>query len=235
MALGGKAPLVLPQRVEVTENLTRPCAPHFTKLSDLLLRCREGLIAVGAFSMVMNLLVLTVSIYMLQVYDRVLPGRSVETLIYLTIIAAGALATMGALELLRSRILVRLGIWIDRALSPTLFNRVLENTLRGLQYRTEALRDLTTLRGYLGGAGIMALFDAPWLPIFLIFIFLLHPLLGLLALFGAILLTALALSTMRRPRKSLNKPTPPLPKAIRTPKRRFAMPKSSTEWEWQRR
>jgi ATP-binding cassette, subfamily C, type I secretion system permease/ATPase len=193
MALGGKAPLVLPQRVEVTESLIRPCAPHFTKLSDLLLRCREGLIAVGAFSMVMNLLVLTVSIYMLQVYDRVLPGRSVETLIYLTIIAAGALATMGALELLRSRILVRLGIWIDRALSPTLFNRVLENTLRGLQYRTEALRDLTTLRGYLGGAGIMALFDAPWLPIFLIFIFLLHPLLGLLALFGAILLTALAL------------------------------------------
>jgi hypothetical protein len=60
MALGGKAPLVLPQRVEVTESLIRPCAPHFTKLSDLLLRCREGLIAVGAFSMVMNLLVLTV-------------------------------------------------------------------------------------------------------------------------------------------------------------------------------
>src|SRR6186713_31123 len=155
MALGGKAPF-LPPPVAAAESLARPCAPRFTTLSDVLLRCREGLIAVGAFSMVMNLLVLTVSIYMLQVYDRVLPGRSVETLIYLTIIAAGALATMGALELLRSRILVRLGIWIDRALSPTLFNRVLENTLRGLQYRTEALRDLTTLRGYLGGAGIMA-------------------------------------------------------------------------------
>ena len=74
--------------------------------------------------MAINLLVLTVSIYMLQVYDRVLPGRSVETLIYLTIIAAGALAAMGALELLRSRILVRLGIWIDRSLlAPTLFGR----------------------------------------------------------------------------------------------------------------
>jgi PrtD family type I secretion system ABC transporter len=192
MALGAKAPF-LPPPVAAAESLARPCVPRFTTLSDVLLRCREGLIAVGAFSMVMNLLVLTVSIYMLQVYDRVLPGRSVETLVYLTIIAGGALATMGCLELLRSRILVRLGIWIDRALSPALFNRGLENTLRRLQYRTEALRDLTTLRAYLGGAGIMALFDAPWLPIFLAFIFLLHPLLGLLALFGAILLTGLAL------------------------------------------
>ena len=111
----------------------------------MLRRCRDGLIAVGLFSMGINLLVLTVSIYMLQVYDRVLPGRSVETLIYLTIIAAGALGTMGALDLLRSRILVRLGIWIDRTLSPTLFGRGLENMLRGLPYRTEALRDLNSL------------------------------------------------------------------------------------------
>lgn len=168
-------------------------APN-TKLTDVLSRCREGLFAVGAFSMVINLLVLTVSVYMLQVYDRVLPGRSVETLIFLTIIAAGALAVMGALELLRSRILVRLGIWIDRALSPALFERGLENTLRGFPYRTEALRDLATLRSYLGGAGIMALFDAPWLPIFLVFIFLLHPFLGLLAVGGAVALISLALA-----------------------------------------
>jgi ATP-binding cassette, subfamily C, type I secretion system permease/ATPase len=172
-----------------------PCiAPPYTKLTDVLISCRDGLIAVGAFSMGINILVLTVSIYMLQVYDRVLPARSVETLIYLTIIATGALCAMGALELLRSRILVRLGIWIDRSLSPTLFGRGLENTLRGLPYRTEALRDLTTLRSYLGGAGIMALFDAPWLPIFLAFIFLLHPFLGLLALGGAAVLILLALT-----------------------------------------
>ena len=101
--------------------------------------------AIGAFSMITNLLTLTVSVYMLQVYDRVLTGRSVETLIYLTIIAGGALAAMGILELIRSRILVRLGIWIDRMLSPALFGRGLENALRGLPYRTEALRDLATL------------------------------------------------------------------------------------------
>ena len=169
-------------------------APPHTKLTDALIRCRDGLIAVGAFSMGINLLVLTVSIYMLQVYDRVLPGRSVETLVYLTIIAAGALGTMGALEVLRSRILVRLGIWIDHVLSPVVFGRGLENTLRGLPYRTEALRDLTTLRSFLGGAGIMALFDAPWLPIFLTLIFLLHPLLGLLSLGGAAVLILLALT-----------------------------------------
>lgn len=164
-----------------------------TQLTDVLARCRDGLIAVGAFSMVINLLVLTSSLYMLQVYDRVLTGQSVETLLYLTIIAAGALAAMGALDLMRSRILVRLGTWIDSSLSSAVLARGLENTLRGIPYRTEALRDLASLRSYLGGAGITALFDAPWVPIYLVFIFLLHPLLGLLALCGASVLFALGL------------------------------------------
>jgi PrtD family type I secretion system ABC transporter len=164
------------------------------QISGVLARCREGLIVVGALSLVVNLLVLTVSIYMLQVYDRVLPGRSVETLIYLTLIAGVALAAMAALDVLRSRILVRLGIWIDRMLSPALFGRAVENTLRGLPYRTEALRDLATIRTYLGGAGIMALFDAPWMPIYITVVFLLHPLLGLLAFGGAAFLITLALA-----------------------------------------
>src|ERR1700730_15521501 len=165
-----------------------------TQFTDVLGRCRDGLVAVGAFSMITNMLALTVSLYMLQVYDRVLPGRSIETLVYLTIIAGAALAAMGALDLLRSRILVRLGIWIDRTLSSTLFGRGLENTLRGVPYRTEVLRDLASLRAYLGGAGITALFNAPWMPIYLVVIFLLHPLLGLLALGGAMVLILLALT-----------------------------------------
>ncbi|TPI17902.1 type I secretion system permease/ATPase [Mesorhizobium sp. B4-1-1] len=159
-----------------------------------LSRCRGGFAAVAGFSFFINLLVLSTSIYMLQVYDRVLTGRSVETLVYLTLITTAALAAMGALEFFRSRLLVQLGTWIDRVLSPQVLGRGLENALRGSSYRTEALRDLATLRGYLGGGGIMALFDAPWMPLYLGFIFLLHPLLGLLALGGAIILFGLALA-----------------------------------------
>ncbi|PZV40529.1 type I secretion system permease/ATPase [Mesorhizobium kowhaii] len=168
--------------------------PTSNLLAETFARCRGGFVAVGAFSFVINLLVLSTSVYMLQVYDRVLPGRSVETLIYLTLIATMALAAMGALEFFRSRLLVRLGVWIDRVLAPQVLGRGLENALRGFPYRTEALRDLATVRGYLGGGGIMALFDAPWMPLYLIFIFLLHPLLGLLALGGAVILFALALA-----------------------------------------
>ncbi|TPL10211.1 type I secretion system permease/ATPase [Mesorhizobium sp. B2-4-14] len=168
--------------------------PNDNMLTQMLARCRSGFVAVAGFSLIINLLVLSTSVYMLQVYDRVLPGRSVETLVYLTLIATGALAAMGALELFRSRLLVRLGVWIDRVLSPQVLGRSLENALRGIPYRTEGLRDLATLRGYLGGGGIMALFDAPWMPIYLVFIFLLHPLLGLLALGGAVVLFCLALA-----------------------------------------
>jgi PrtD family type I secretion system ABC transporter len=164
-----------------------------TQFQEAFSRCRTGLKAVGAFSLIINLLVLTGSVYMLQVYDRVLTGRSVETLIYLTIVAGVALTVVGLLEVVRSRILVRLGTWIERTLSPTVFARGLDNTLRGLAYRTEALRDLATLRSYLSGAGILALFDAPWMPIYLALIFLLHPLLGFLAFGGAAILFSLAL------------------------------------------
>ena len=164
------------------------------QLSALLSRCREGLVAVGLLSTAVNLLMLTVPIYMLQVYDRVIPGSSVETLVYLTILAAGALAAMAVLDVLRSRIMVRIGVWIDRMLSPTLFERGIENTLRGVSYQTDALRDLATLRSYLGAVGIMALFDAPWMPIYLVLIFVLHPTLGLFATVGAIVLIALAVA-----------------------------------------
>lgn len=176
-----------------------------TQFTDVLTRCREGLVAAGAFSLLINLLALAGSLYMLQVYDRVLPGRSVDTLIYLTIIAGAALAAMGALELMRSRILVRLGTWIDRSLSSALLERGLENTLLGIPYRTEALRDLATLRTYLGGAGIAALFDAPWMPIYLVLIFLLHPTLGLLALIGAVALISLAVTNYASTAKSLKR------------------------------
>jgi ATP-binding cassette subfamily C protein/ATP-binding cassette subfamily C protein EexD len=156
---------------------------------------------------VINLLVLTTSIYMLQVYDRVLTGRSLYTLAFLTLIAFVALAAMGLLELVRSRILVRVGTWIDRTLSPLVFARGIENGVRGASYRTEAVRDLSTVCKFLASGGMTALFDAPWMPIYLGFVFLLHPLLGLVALTGAIVLFALALTNnlaTQRPLKQAN-------------------------------
>jgi ATP-binding cassette subfamily C protein/ATP-binding cassette subfamily C protein EexD len=157
-------------------------------------RCRSGFLAVAGMSFAINLLILTTSIYMLQVYDRVLTGRSISTLIYLTIFAIVALLAMGILELLRSRTLVRIGTWIDRVLSPLVFARSMENAVSGAPYRTEATRDLATICKFLGSGGILSLCDAPWMPIYLGFVFVLHPLLGLVACIGAMVLFTLALA-----------------------------------------
>jgi PrtD family type I secretion system ABC transporter len=165
-----------------------------THLSTIKERCRHGVLAVVGMSFAINLLVLTTSIYMLQVYDRVLTGHSLSTLLYLTIITVAALLAMGALELLRSRTLMRVSSWIDRVLSPLVFARGLENAVRGVSYRTEAVRDLSTVCKFLSSGGINSLCDAPWMPIYLGFIFLLHPMLGLVACVGAVVLFALALA-----------------------------------------
>jgi PrtD family type I secretion system ABC transporter len=162
-------------------------------LDHTFARCRGGLAAVFGFSMAINLLMLAVPLYMLQIFDRVLMSQSGETLLYLTLLVAGALALLGVFELLRSRVLVRLGTWLDRALSPSVFLRGLESTLRGANYRTEALRDVATLRTFLGGGGIMALFDSPWVPIYILVVYLLHPTLGHIALAGALVLLSTAL------------------------------------------
>lgn len=165
-----------------------------THLTTAVSRCRSGFVAVLGISLVVNLLVLTTSIYMLQVYDRVLTARSLSTLAYLTVIAVAALLAMALLELVRSRILVRIGTWLERIMSPMAFSRGIENAVRGSAYRGEAVRDLVTVCRFLAGGGMTALFDAPWMPIYLGFVFLLHPLLGLVATTGAIVLFALALT-----------------------------------------
>ncbi|MCL2713653.1 MAG: type I secretion system permease/ATPase [Alphaproteobacteria bacterium] len=156
-------------------------------------RCRSGFFAVLGISFVINILVLTTSVYMLQVYDRVLSARSLPTLVYLTVIAAAALLAMALLEVVRSRLLVRIGAWLERILSPLTFARAVENAVRGASYRGEAVRDIVTVCKFLSGGGMTALFDAPWMPIYLGFVFLLHPLLGLVATFGAVILFLLAL------------------------------------------
>lgn len=156
-------------------------------------RSEPGLLIAFILSFGVNLLVLTVSVYMLQVYDRVLTSHSSSTLFYLTMIALVALLVMAALDIVRARVLVRLGVWIDRVLTPLVFARLVGAPSGRQAEGVEALRDVSTLRNFLGGASV-TLMDAPWTPLYLGFIYLLHPWLGHVALAGAALLFVLALA-----------------------------------------
>jgi ABC-type protease/lipase transport system fused ATPase/permease subunit len=153
--------------------------------------------SIGLFSGVINILMLTGSIYMLQVYDRVLPSRSVPTLIGLTLLIIFLFALQGVLDFLRQRLLTRIGLTVDAELSKRIFNIVVSLPLktRGLADGLQPLRDFDTVRAFLSGLGPTALFDVPWLPLYLGLCFLLHPWLGVTALGGAIILSALAIMT----------------------------------------
>ena len=162
-------------------------------LSDALQRVRSTFFSVGFFSFFINLLMLTGPLYMLQVYDRVLTSGSRHTLIMLTVVAVAMILTSALLEFVRARILVRIGSRLDTSLSDILFSGLLRRRLRQNESgEAQPLRDLESLRGFLTGNGLISFFDAPWTPLFLAIIFLLHPLLGLVALGGAVILFTLA-------------------------------------------
>jgi ATP-binding cassette subfamily C protein len=168
-----------------------------SELADALAACRGAFISIGLMSGMSNILMLTGAIFMLEVYDRVLPSRSVPTLVGLVILAAGLYAAQGLLDLIRARILVRIGARLDDALSGRVYETIVRLPLKvgnradGLQ----PLRDLDAVRAFLSGAGPNAMFDLPWLPIYLVICFLFHPYIGLAALFGAIILGIITLLT----------------------------------------
>ncbi|MFC7335441.1 type I secretion system permease/ATPase [Rhodocista pekingensis] len=175
-----------------------------TELTLALKACGGGFAMAGVFSFFINMLMLVSPLYMLQVYDRVLGSRSEATLLMLTIVIVGLLAVMGALELLRSRVLVRISNRIDTRLAERLFEIVYERALRLPQAsRSQPLADLLTLRQFLTGQGLFAFFDAPWAPLYMAVVFLLHPLLGIIAVCGAVILVALAIATEMLTRKPL--------------------------------
>jgi len=164
-------------------------------LKDALSACRGGFVAVLVFSLVINLLMLTAPIYMLQVFDRVMSSRSTDTLLLLTIIAGIAFLVYGALEALRGQVTVRAGNWLDRRLGATILaGSIRETSKSGTAPSVQGLRDLGTVRLFLSSPGLFPILDAPWAPIFLAVIFILHPTLGWIALAGAVLLFALALA-----------------------------------------
>jgi len=173
---------------------------------DLVSRFRPFFLYAGLFSLAINLLLLVPPLYMLQVFDRVLASRSGETLLMLTVAAVTALLLMAFLEVLRARLLAAAGAALDQSLGPRVLDGLLAQTARlsGGAY-LNGLRDVNTLRSFLGGAGLMALFDAPWLPIFVLVIFLFHPVLGIVALVGGILMVALAVLNERLTRAPLER------------------------------
>ena len=177
--------------------------PAREELRDALSACRGGFFAVALFSLFINLLMLVTPLYMLQLFDRVLGSRSTDTLIILTIITILALLTMAGLMVLRGRILVWIGTWVDRRIGGSVLAAGIEQAMVGREPSVQGLRDVSTVRTFLTGTGIFPLMDAPWTPIFIVIVFLLHPLLGWISLIGASILFALALVNELATRKLL--------------------------------
>ena len=148
---------------------------------------------IGVFSAVINMLMLMPAIYMLQLYDSVLTSRNEMTLLMLTLIMLGAYSFMGALEYVRSFVLIRVGAQLDMKLNKRVYTAAFEQSLKqGDGNAGQALKDLTNLRQFLTGNALFAFFDAPWFPIYLFVIFMFHPGLGVFALCGTAILIALA-------------------------------------------
>src|ERR1700709_221467 len=168
-----------------------------SELGDALRACRSAFIGVGAMSCMINLLYLTGSIFMLEVYDRVLPSRSVPTLVGLIILASGLYVAQGVLDLIRGRILGRIGTALDEALNARVFDTIvrLPLTVGARNEGLQPLRDLDNVRSFLGSQGPGAFFDLPWLPFYLAICFAFHVMIGLTALVGAIILVTLTIVT----------------------------------------
>lgn len=163
------------------------------EIRDALKTYSGALRTVGFFSLVINLLLLAPSVYMLQVYDRVLPSRNEYTLLMLTGIIIGLYAFSSVLEYVRSLVVIRLGERLDARLSLRVYSSAFQHNLRQAGVAAgQSIGDLTTLRQFVTGSSLFAFFDAPWFPVYLALIFLFNPMLGLFALAGTILVIALA-------------------------------------------
>jgi PrtD family type I secretion system ABC transporter len=174
------------------------------QLSTVLRSLSGAFVMVGLFSLFSNMAMLISPLYMMQVYDRVLGSRSLDTLVALTVVAVGLLLVNVIVEIARARLLVRVGARLDKELSPSLFGSAFKARLAGNERSSsEPLRDLETVRTFLTGPGILALFDAPWTPIYLAVVFAFHPMLGGVALVGAVLIIALALASEAAVRKPM--------------------------------
>jgi len=167
-------------------------------------RFRAFFLYAALFSLVINVLMLMPAFFMLQVYDRVVTSRSHETLVMLLVLTIGALLFMAFLDVIRSRLLARAGVALEKLLGPSvLAEMVRRSATPGNREPMHGLRDVAALRAFLTGPGIVALFDSPWVPVYVAIIYLFHPLLGAIALGGAVALFLLAYLNEKLSRRPL--------------------------------
>jgi PrtD family type I secretion system ABC transporter len=159
-------------------------------------KCSSKLYVVIFFSFFINLLMFVAPLHMLQIYDRVLVSRSEVTLVVLTALAVGLLVIYGLLEGVRTRILNRMGLEFDELMSGRMLNTAFEVAITkpSVGAPQQLIRDVDVIREFIGGQAIIALCDAPWVPLFIAVCFILHPILGFVSLFGAVIIFALAAS-----------------------------------------
>src|SRR5438128_8274632 len=163
-------------------------------LSDALADCRQHFIGAAVFSFLINILYLAPTLYMLQVYDRVVPTAGKITLLFITLALALALLSLSALDMVRNRLLVRASQRIDALLAPRILRQMMATDSAAAG---QAMRDFDSVRSALASPVIAALFDAPWTPVFLAVAFMLHFWIGILAVVAAALLVVLAWTNQR--------------------------------------
>ena len=163
------------------------------EVAQVLASFKKSFRTIGVFSAVINMLMLMPAIYMLQLYDSVLTSRNETTLLMLTLIMLGAYVFMGALEYVRTFVLIRVGAQLDTKLNKRVYTAAFEQNLKQNDSNAgQSLRDLTSIRQFMTGNALFAFFDAPWFPIYIFVIFMFHPWLGIFALCGTTVLIILA-------------------------------------------
>jgi PrtD family type I secretion system ABC transporter len=165
-----------------------------TEIEQAFNLCKASLVMIFALSFFVNLLALTVPLYLLQIYDHVLSSRSVDTLALLTGLVIGALAVHTTLEALRRAMLSRIGGWVDDRVQASVLVAAVQSALRNdTNAAVQAWRDISNFRSFFSGTACTALFDLPWTPIFILAMFIVHPLLGVIGLLASLVLFGLAL------------------------------------------
>lgn len=173
-------------------NRMRQMVPQ-NEITEALLKFKKTFRSIGAFTACINLLMLVPSIYMMQVYDRVLASRNDFTLLMLSLMALGLYALISVLEQIRSMVVIRIGSKMDVFLNQRIYTAAFEQNLKRSGINAgQALNDLTTIRQFVTGNGMFAFFDAPWFPVYLLVIFIFNFWLGVFALVSTILLVSLA-------------------------------------------